>query len=122
MSERILIVEDEAIPALDLKHTLHAMGYEVVSWVTTGEQSITDSERQPPDLILMDIRLAGAMDGIEAARQLRLSHPGVPIVYITANNDPETIRRATDTAPAGFISKPFTQSMLREVMLKALRQ
>jgi len=70
-ADRILIVEDERITAADLEEVLKDLGYEVSAVVSSGESAIREAERNPPDLVLMDIRIKGEMDGTEAARLLR---------------------------------------------------
>ena len=102
----ILVVEDEAIIAADLELKLRRLGYRVSGTTNTGEQAVTLVRQQPPDLVLMDIRLAGAMDGIEAAREIR-SQNDVPLVFLTAHSDEATLERAGQTEPFGFITKPF---------------
>lgn len=87
MNERILIVEDEAITALDLKYSLEELGYEVVDTVDTGQDAIDTAIETKPDVVLMDIKLKGAMEGIEAAEII--SEYKIPIIYLTANTDTE---------------------------------
>ncbi|GAB4576364.1 MAG: histidine kinase dimerization/phosphoacceptor domain -containing protein [Anaerolineae bacterium] len=109
---RILIVEDEAIAALDLQRILQSLGYAVAGWVTTGEQSLTECERLAPDLILMDIQLDGAIDGIEAARIIRQRH-GIPVILLTAFADTQTLERAKDVQPFAYLLKPFQEETIR---------
>jgi PAS domain S-box-containing protein len=109
---RILVVEDERIVALDLAETLSELGYAVVGTASTGEQAVEKTREQRPDLVLMDIRLAGELDGVQAAEQIR-SEREVPIVYLTAHSDDETLRRAVSTSPLGYLVKPFNSAALR---------
>jgi PAS domain S-box-containing protein len=109
---RILIAEDEAIVAQDLAETLRAMGYMAASIVESGEEAITAAHDLQPDLVLMDIRLAGKVDGIEAAERIRRNR-SVPIIYLTAHSDRETMRRAKLTEPFGYLVKPFKSADLR---------
>lgn len=121
MSVRVLVVEDEMIVAEDLRRTLQQLGYEVSSIVATGEAVRRQVEIDQPDLILMDIGLKGSMDGIEAAQELNSRHV-VPIVYLTAYTDPETLKRAKLTNPFGYIIKPFEKRDLRTTIEMALHK
>lgn len=104
----ILIVEDEAIVAADLADKLERAGYAIAGTVSRGEQAVRMAQEKRPDLILMDIRLAGPLDGIEVAQRLK-SSTDVPVVFLTAHSDDETIRRAGLTDPFGYILKPFEE-------------
>jgi len=115
----ILIVEDEAISALDLSKILKILGYQVAGIVSSGEKAIEAVEKKPPDLILMDIHLAGRMTGIEAAVKILRNH-AIPIIYITAHSEPDVVREATITRPYGYIIKPFTERELLTVIEIAL--
>jgi putative nucleotidyltransferase with HDIG domain len=121
MPVRILVVEDEMIVAEDLRRTLGQLGYEVSSIVATGEAVRRQVELDQPDLILMDIGLKGQMDGIEAAADMNSRH-AVPIVYLTAYTDSETLRRAKLTNPFGYIIKPFEKRDLRTTIEMALHK
>ena len=107
MSEkaRILVVEDEAIVAMSLRARLEKLGYAVVDAVASGEEAIDRAEIMCPDLILMDIRLSGAMDGIEAAAEIR-ERFDIPVVYLTAHADEATLQRAKLTGPFSYLIKP----------------
>ena len=107
----ILVVEDEAITAKDLQATLEDLGYAVCGTASSGAEAVQKAEADRPDLVLMDIVLQGTMDGIEAAQQIR-TRLGIPVVYLTAHSDTETIRRASITEPYGYIVKPFTEREL----------
>jgi len=104
--KRILIVEDESIIALELKTYLADLGYNVVDLAASGEQAIEAAGRYRPDLVLMDIILRGKMDGIEAAGQIR-SRYGLPVIFLTAHTDDQTLQRAKVTDPFGYLIKPF---------------
>lgn len=104
----ILVVEDENIVAMDLLSSLEKLQYSVVGVAAVGEDAIDLANRKRPDLILMDIQLRGAMDGIVAAQRIRESF-SVPIVYLTAYSDEATIHRAHITHPLGYILKPFEE-------------
>lgn len=109
---RLLVVEDERIVARDLTNTLTDLGYTVVGSVATGEDAIKQSLRHRPNLVLMDIRLAGPMDGVQAAQKICSEQP-IPVIYLTAHSDDETLRRAKDTGPFGYLVKPFKAPELR---------
>jgi CheY-like chemotaxis protein len=85
----VFIVEDEAVVARDLERSLDRLGYASTGWATSGEDALAKVAAEPPDLVLMDIRLKGAMDGIEAAARIRNEY-GIPVVFVTAFADEET--------------------------------
>jgi two-component system cell cycle sensor histidine kinase/response regulator CckA len=103
---RILVVEDERIVALDLAATLHELGYVVAASVGSGEAAVERAIGLRPNLVLMDIRLTGEMDGIEAAQSIRKEFD-VPIIYLTAHSDDPTLFRAKQSGPFGYLVKPF---------------
>lgn len=103
---RILLAEDEGIVGLNIQTRLEELGYNVVANVSSGEEAIAAALETNPDLVLMDIKLAGEVDGIEAAEQIR-RHLHIPFVYLTAYADNETLNRAKLTEPYGYILKPF---------------
>jgi PAS domain S-box-containing protein len=103
---RILIVEDETIIALDVQGILGGLGYEIAGIAATGEEAVEKAVSLKPDIILMDILLAGRMDGIEAAREIR-KIDNIPIIYLTANADKSTVDRARDTQPYAYLNKPI---------------
>jgi diguanylate cyclase (GGDEF)-like protein/PAS domain S-box-containing protein len=107
----ILIVEDETIVALDIKQRLKSMGYTVVAMVISGEQAIQKAEALRPDLVLMDIKLNGPMDGIQAAEIIRARFK-LPVIFLTAFADEPTLRRARITEAFGYILKPFEEREL----------
>ncbi|NER30030.1 MAG: response regulator [Symploca sp. SIO1C4] len=103
---RILVVEDESIVALSIQNRLEALGYAVAANLPSGEAAVKTAGETRPDLVLMDIRLRGKIDGIQAADQIR-NRFQIPVVYLTAYTDEETINRAKFTEPYGYILKPF---------------
>ncbi len=115
----ILIVEDENIIAIDIKITLQKLGYNVISIVNTGEKAIQSVNKEKPDLILMDISLGGKLDGIDAATRILKSH-NLPVVYLTALTDEETLQRARVTEPFGYLLKPFDEKALHSTIEMAL--
>src|SRR5262245_28738427 len=111
-SARVLVVEDERVVARDLAETLTGLGYSVIGTAATGEAAIERARTQRPDAVLMDIRLGGGMDGIEAAARIRADY-NIPVIYLTAHADDETLRRAKATEPLGYLVKPFREAELR---------
>lgn len=107
----ILVVEDEGIIAKDLQAMLRKLGYHVPVTVGTGERAVETATANQPDLILMDINLRGAIDGVQAATAI-CAQQDVPIVYLTANSDEATMQRAKVTDPFGFMIKPFEERAL----------
>jgi PAS domain S-box-containing protein len=105
---RILIVEDEGILALDLQLRLQNLGYTVPDIVSTGEGAVLKAEETHPDLVLMDIMLQGKMDGVTAAEQIH-SRLDIPIIFLTAYADEDTLSRAKVTEPYGYLVKPFKE-------------
>jgi PAS domain S-box-containing protein len=103
---KLLIVEDEPIEALHLKNILTELGYDVVGSVMSGEECISLIPSDPPDLVIMDIKLRGAMDGIEAAAELGRNY-GMPVVFATALSDKTSLSRAKEAEPYGYIIKPY---------------
>lgn len=116
---RILVVEDEMIVARDIAQQLVALGYQVVGHATRGQEAIDLAGALQPELVLMDIQLAGAMDGIAAAQAIRLQF-SLPVVFITAFAADAVLARAKLTEPFGYILKPFSERELRTVLEMAL--
>jgi signal transduction histidine kinase/CheY-like chemotaxis protein len=112
---RIFVVEDEVIVAEVLKMNLERSGYEIAGHEIYGEAVVESVARSKPNLILMDIRLKGKMDGISAAIQVR-ERFNIPIIYLTAYGDAETVERAKETAPYGYLIKPFELETLRSTI------
>lgn len=116
---KILIVEDEAILALDMQDRLVAMGYPEPVIAGSGEQGVQKADEVRPDLVLMDIMLPGKIDGIQAAEQIR-SSLDIPIIFLTAYSDDSTIERAKAAEPYGYIVKPFQDRELQITIEMAL--
>jgi len=116
---KILIVEDEAIIAMEIEISLKSLGYQVTSIVDTGDKAIEKAEEDKPDIILMDIRIKGEMDGIEAADIIR-SRFEIPIIFLTAYLDENRLERAKLTMPFGYILKPVQERDLRITIEMAL--
>ena len=119
MKANILIVEDESIVAQDLQFTLEDLGYNASETANTGELALQKAAQLNPDLILMDIRLIGEMDGIETATAI-LQQFDIPVVYLTAHADEDTLARVKQTSPYGYIVKPFDERKLHTTIEIAL--
>ena len=116
---RILIVEDERIIALEMRHKLESMGYDISAIASSGEEAIKKSKELRPDLVLMDIILQGEMDGVEAAGQIRTRFD-IPVVYITANVNDARLEDITRSEPFGCLFKPFEDMELHAAIEMAL--
>jgi CheY-like chemotaxis protein len=116
---QILIVEDDNIVVMDLRDRLQSLGYAVSGVASYGEEAIEKTAEARPDLVLMDIRLKGAMDGIEAAEQIQ-DRFDMPVVYLTALTDKDTLKRAKVTEPYGYVIKPFGERELDTAIGTAL--
>jgi signal transduction histidine kinase len=116
---RVLIAEDESIVAANLQLRLESLGYAVVGSVDSGEEAVRQAEALRPDLVLMDIRLTGTLDGVAAAAQIR-AQLDIPIIYLTAYTDDQTLERAKPTEPYGYLIKPFDTRELHTATMLAL--
>lgn len=117
----ILIVEDEVIIAMDIAMQLRVLGYEPLGPATTGEQAIEMAARLRPHLVLMDIHLGSQMDGITAAQEIR-EQSDIPCVFLSAFTGEESKSRAKLTNPAGYLSKPFWEDDLRNLLVAVLAE
>ena len=109
---QVLIVEDEAIISMGLRYKLEAMGYSVIAEISSGKESVDAASRMRPDVVLMDIKLGGEMNDIDAATQIREQFD-VPVVYLTACVGGDTIERAEPTEALGYLLKSFDDAKLR---------
>ena len=116
---KILIVEDETVVAMELQASLEDMGYSVTSLATSGTQAIGKAENDQPDLVLMDIMLNDDMTGIEAAHHI-FTQFDIPIIYLTANSDTETLEKAKVAEPFGYLLKPYNHRELHSTIEMAL--
>ncbi|MEW6492882.1 MAG: response regulator, partial [Cyanobacteriota bacterium] len=107
----VLVVEDEWVTARDIKTSLEKLDYVVLAILATGEEAIQKAIELQPDLVLMDIILQGKIDGIEAAEQIQ-ALCNIPVVFLTAYSDSETLQRASITHPFGYLVKPFEDNVL----------
>jgi PAS domain S-box-containing protein len=119
VNERILIVEDDGIIAVHLQSILTGLGYAVAALVASGEEAIELAAEIQPGLVLMDVRLAGTMDGIEAGGQIR-ARWNIPVVYMTAHMDDDLLQRAMLTDPYGYLVKPVQDRELHATIEMAL--
>lgn len=113
------MVDDERIVSLDIQGALVRLGYEVAGAASTGEEALRLARQSAPDLVLMDVRLDGGMDGAEAALRIGQAHDA-PVVFLTAYSDEGTMRRALSAAPFGYLIKPFEDRELKGVIELAL--
>ncbi len=118
-SARILVVEDEWLVSQGIKETLQDLGYEVAGPASSGEEALEIAQAMRPDLVLMDILLKGGMDGIEAAEHLRRRFD-LPVIFLTAYADSQTLERAKVTEPYGYLLKPFENRELHSAIEIAL--
>lgn len=119
LNARILIVEDEGIEALEIQYRLKSLGYPSPDIVFSGEDAVKRAAETHPDLVLMDIMLCGEMDGVTAAEQIS-GGLDIPVVYLTAYADEDTLQRAKITEPYGYIVKPFKERELHITIDMAL--
>ncbi len=108
---RVLIVEDERITAADLRASLTRLGYRVVASVASGEDAITQADECRPDIVIMDVRLRGSMDGVQAGRRIN-ERWGIPVIYLSAFLDTDIRERARGSASA-YLAKPFDPKQLQ---------
>ena len=118
--QKIIIVEDEAVTALNLKYDLEDLGYEVLGTVDTGDEAIEISKELFPDIVLMDIKLKGNMDGITAAKEI--GEFGIPIIFLTGNTDDLTAFEALKAVPYGYLSKPYSTKDLELTIRMVVRK
>lgn len=116
---RILIVEDESLIAIDLQRRLTRLGYTVVGLVASGAEAIQHALALHPDVVLMDIRLQGTMDGVEAAQHIHASAL-IPVVFMTAYVDEATQQRVRAISSWGCLYKPFTPDQVQSVLTHVL--
>lgn len=113
--KNVLVVEDDAILLFVNEKLLSQLGYHVIATAKTGEQAIEEARRTNPDIIMMDIRLIGDMDGIDAMVEIR-KFSSVPVVYLSGNSDPRTYQKAQTTDMHAFLVKPVSFEMLKETL------
>ncbi len=116
---QLLIVEDDGLVAKDIEIMLEKLSYGVAGVAMSGEKAVIKATDLRPDLILMDIGLRGYLNGIEAAEKIR-SRLNIPVVYLTAYGDEDTIEKAKKTKPLGFLFKPIQEDDLSHAIEQAL--
>jgi PAS domain S-box-containing protein len=116
---KILIAEDESIIALDIKNILEKRGFNIIGIAYSGKESISLAEKHTPDIVLMDIILEGEIDGITAAEEIKARYD-IPIIYLTAHSDENTLNRAKATEPYGYILKPLNENEMYSTLVTAL--
>jgi DNA-binding response OmpR family regulator len=119
--KRILIVEDEALTVLALKHELSELGYEIAGDARTAAEALRAAEDNQADLVLMDIQLEGGVSGVAAAAAMR-GHLNVPVVFLTAHASIETVARAVESGAFGYLVKPYTVPELKAAIEIALHK
>jgi DNA-binding response OmpR family regulator len=117
----ILIVEDEAIVALENKMNLSSLGHNVIAIISSAENALIAFHENIPDLILLDIKLKGAMDGIEALHEIRI-HSSVPVIFITGNSDTRTLQRISEISNVTCLQKPILLDELTNTVNTMLRK
>lgn len=117
----VLIVEDETIVAFDIESILNRLGYRVTNSVINYEQALKSIEIDTPDIIFMDINLKNSKDGIETAKEIQKIKE-IPIIYLTAFSDDETLQRAIETNPIGYLLKPFSKEDIKSIMKLSLHK
>ncbi|NOZ61520.1 MAG: response regulator [Calditrichaeota bacterium] len=116
---RILVVEDEAIIALEIHLILESQGFSVLSTATSGQQAVNLAAKKLPDLVLMDVRIKGEFDGIKAAEKIRQARK-IPVIFLTGNTDLISEKQLQQTKPAAVLSKPVAEWELLDAIESAL--
>jgi CheY-like chemotaxis protein len=118
---KILIVEDDDIIAKVEDWRLKNLGYEVCGRAITGAEAMEMAAKHKPDVVLMDINIKGDIDGIETAKMIKKAY-NIPVIYVTSHSDGQTLERARDTNPDGFVVKPFDDNDLRVAISLVLKK
>jgi CheY-like chemotaxis protein len=121
MKEKIMLVEDELITAMDIRRMLERVGYHVMATISSGEEAVSRARDIHPDLIIMDIFLSQDMDGIEAS-DLITKEFDVPVIFLTANADTSTLKRADQIRHYGYLLKPIKLSDLNSIVTTAIQR
>ncbi|MDG5767410.1 response regulator [Balneolales bacterium ANBcel1] len=119
--KRIILVEDDFIIALLLEKQIQRMGYEVADKIDNAEIAVERIRTENPDLILMDIKLVGEMDGVDAMMKVR-EFSNIPVIYLTGNADENTRRRALETDPEGYLIKPVDMEVLKQTIREIMSE
>jgi PAS domain S-box-containing protein len=118
---RVMVVEDERVVALNIKRRLISLGYEVPAFASNGRQALEEMNAVRPDIVLMDIHIEGNMDGIETASRIP-EQLNIPVIYLTAYSGDDTLERARETKPYGYLLKPFSERELHATIQMALER
>ena len=118
----ILIVEDESIVAMEIESYISKLGYTLAGICSTAEDALKAVEQNPIDIIMMDIRIKGDLDGVETAALIKENHPHIEIIFLTAHLDDYNVDRAIEVNPTAYLSKPFNREELRIFLKIALRK
>lgn len=116
---KVLVVEDEALSAMIMCKTLENRGYTVCKPVATGEEAVICALAEEPDIIFMDICLAGEKDGIQAAQEIR-DHQDIPIIFVTAYSNSDFKKRAEQVKASGYLNKPIGIDQMQSAIETAL--
>ena len=119
--KKVLIVEDESITAMSLRTKLKSSGYEVCELLSTGEQAVKNVEEEKPDLVIMDVILAGKMDGIEAVKEIQ-SRYDIPVIFVTGYYDEEMLKDAEKVDSSILLLKPFGPDDIETAIEKILHE
>ena len=119
LKSRIFIIEDDAIEAMDIKINLESMGYEVLGVAGSGEDALQKLSQSKPDLVLIDIVIKGAMNGVEVAHKIK-NEFDLPFIYLTSHSEETTMEKAKITEPFGYVIKPFDVTELKYTIEIAL--
>ncbi len=117
---KIAVVEDEGIVAMDIGKCLTSLGYEIAFISDSGEKALEELEQTKADLVLMDVELKGNMDGLETALIVKDKH-SIPVIFLTAFEDDETLAKINKLSPSGYLVKPFEDEELRSKLESVLR-
>lgn len=120
MNEKVMVVEDESIVAMELSSYIQDLGYEVVGRASNADDAYTMAMEMSPQVILMDVNLKGEEDGISVSNRIQLEKE-IDIIYITAFTDDESLERAIETTPAAYLTKPFNRKELAAALKIALK-
>ena len=118
----ILIVEDESIVAMEIESYIKKLGYSVIAACSNAKDALTVVEQHPVNIVMMDIRLKGELDGVDTATHIKKSHPHIEIIFLTAHLDDYNVDRAIKIDPTAYLSKPFNREELRVFLKIALRK
>lgn len=118
---RVLVIEDDLLVAAQIETTLTEAGFDVIGVAPTGEEAIELAAEEPPDLAVVDIRLAGDKDGVDTALELFRSH-GTRCIFASAHSDHEGRRRAAHAAPLGWLQKPYSMASLTQMVSAAVSE